>query len=463
MGADMTESWREWEGRTVDGKFVLGNYLGGSDGSAVFRTLVVEGRVGDHRLRIEEEPADLAIKLAAVDGAEAESQLRRWKAASELRHPNLIRILAVGRAAVEGRELVYAVEELAEENLAQIVPERALTAEEARGMLGPVLGAIEFVHGKGLVHGRIRPSNILAAGDQVKLSSDSLRKAGDVPRAVSALYDAPEVAANGISTASDIWSLGITLLEVLTQHVPAWDVARMKMTAPDVGPGVPEPFRGIAQRCLQVDPAKRCGVREIVERLERRPQVKATPVETMMAAAQQKSAKWPYWLVLAAVVGVAAFLMMRPRSGGEAGDQTSSVRSQVVQTPGEQPAPVQPSQDQLSQVQAKPTPAAEAKPAAEEKAAGDDIVERVMPQVSPSARRTIQGKIKVRVRVKVDAGGNVTEATLKEAGPSKYFARVALEAARRWKFAPAQGDGRAWTLLFAFSRARTDATAARAR
>jgi serine/threonine protein kinase len=282
----MTENWREWEGRTVDGKFVLGNYLGGFDGSAVFRAHVAEGRGGEHALRIEEEPVDLAIKLAALDGAEAESQLRRWKAASELRHPNLIRILAVGRAVVEGRELVYAVEELAEENLAQIVPERALNAEEARAMLAPVLGALEFVHGKGLVHGRIRPSNILAAGDQVKLSSDSLRRAGDVPRAASALYDAPEVAANGISAASDVWSLGITLVEVLTQHVPGWDAARM--SAPQVSEDVPEPFRGIGRCCLEIDPAKRCGLWEIARRLEKRPE---QPSEVR----QRRSRRWR-WL-----------------------------------------------------------------------------------------------------------------------------------------------------------------------
>ena len=34
----MTYSWKDWEGRTVDGKFVLANYLGGSESAAVFRT-----------------------------------------------------------------------------------------------------------------------------------------------------------------------------------------------------------------------------------------------------------------------------------------------------------------------------------------------------------------------------------------------------------------------------------------
>ncbi len=88
-----------------------------------------------------------------------------------------------------------------------------------------------------------------------------------------------------------------------------------------------------------------------------------------------------------------------------------------------------------------------------------------MPQVSPNARRTIQGKIKVRVNVEVDAAGNVGKATLESAGPSKYFSRVALEAARDWKFSPAlagdRGAAREWKLQFAFSRSGTDVSAVR--
>jgi outer membrane biosynthesis protein TonB len=57
----------------------------------------------------------------------------------------------------------------------------------------------------------------------------------------------------------------------------------------------------------------------------------------------------------------------------------------------------------------------------------------------------------------VDGSGNVAEARLAAAGPSKYFAGLALQAAERWKFAPASaGDParpREWMLDFEFSRA----------
>src|SRR4030088_1603282 len=166
----MSEAWKRWEGRTVDGRFPLQRYLGGSGHSAVFLT-VTQPR-GD-----DSEKA--AIKLIPAGAGDANHQFLRWKATSELTHPNLIRIFEAGRGELDGMELLYVVMEYAEENLSQILPERALTAEEARSMLPPVLRALRLVHDKGFVHGHIQPSNILAVGDQVKLSSDALSMAGE--------------------------------------------------------------------------------------------------------------------------------------------------------------------------------------------------------------------------------------------------------------------------------------------
>jgi TonB family protein len=91
------------------------------------------------------------------------------------------------------------------------------------------------------------------------------------------------------------------------------------------------------------------------------------------------------------------------------------------------------------------------------------VLQKVLPQVSPSARNTIEGKIRVRVQVEVDPSGKVTEARLVSAGPSKYFAQRALEAARGWKFTPAQVRGQAapseWSLRFGFRRSDTEVIA----
>jgi TonB family protein len=87
------------------------------------------------------------------------------------------------------------------------------------------------------------------------------------------------------------------------------------------------------------------------------------------------------------------------------------------------------------------------------------VLEQVLPTVPQSARNTITGKIKVVVRVEVSPSGEVSEAKLISAGPSQYFANLALAAARRWKFTPEQvhGEGApsAWNLRFQFSRSAT--------
>jgi len=64
------------------------------------------------------------------------------------------------------------------------------------------------------------------------------------------------------------------------------------------------------------------------------------------------------------------------------------------------------------------------------------------------------------VRVDVNAAGEISDATLAAPGPSKYFARLALEASRKSKFKPAQTDGHpvasAWMLRYSFGQDGTE-------
>jgi TonB family protein len=81
------------------------------------------------------------------------------------------------------------------------------------------------------------------------------------------------------------------------------------------------------------------------------------------------------------------------------------------------------------------------------------VLHEEIPDVPRHIRDTIRGHIRVAVRVTVDGSGNVVGETLENTGPSKYFARLATEAARKWKFAPAGNhDSRKWLLRFEFTR-----------
>lgn len=94
--------------------------------------------------------------------------------------------------------------------------------------------------------------------------------------------------------------------------------------------------------------------------------------------------------------------------------------------------------------------------------AAQGIAKQVLPQVPLSARQTIHGKVKVKVRVVVNTTGDVSSATLISPGPSKYFARLALEASRQWKFQPTGVDGQSapamWLLQYRFGRSSTEVT-----
>ena len=75
---------------------------------------------------------------------------------------------------------------------------------------------------------------------------------------------------------------------------------------------------------------------------------------------------------------------------------------------------------------------------------------------------SIQGKVDFSVRVTVDPRGDVSDAELNSLGSSKYFARVALEAAKKWRFKPAEADGQAvpsvWILQFEFTQTGVEIT-----
>jgi TonB family protein len=471
---DASESWKRSEGRTVAEKFQLLGYLAGSDDSAVFLTSI----------QLEGQSREAVIKLIYVGAADAENQLLQWESARELNHPNLLRIFEAGRCEIEGMQLLYVVQEYAEENLAQILPERALTPEETRELLPPVLSVLQYLHDKGFAHGRLQPSNILAIGNQVKLSSDGLARLGEkgYRRSGAYIYDPPESASSGASAAGDVWRMGVTLTEVLTQQLPAWDRSRTK--SPEIPRSLPEPFREIVKHCLQIEPDKRWGVAEILHYLEperveaahlesRPPAWALVPNENFqtqknhasplpVALAQQKPrGRWLYASALVALIAVGLLLILRPKgptpTPATQSSQQPSASGILQKSGGAELLPAQPAAG-------SPAGAVDsANNVASSSVPQDGVVRRVVPDISSAARRTIRGRIVVRVKVRVDAAGDVTNATLQSGRGSRYFSRMALASARDWKFSPqppGQSDDRQWNLQFAFTRAKTETSAA---
>ena len=427
----MNEVWSKWEGKTLNGVFPLRRFLGGSDHSGVFLS--------------EYEPQQLpnaAIKVIRVDSTLLEAQLSRLRTAAALSHPHLMRLFDVGRCQLGGQECLFVVMEYAEETLSQILPERALSPDEVREMLGPTLDALAFLHRRNLVHGQIKPPNFLVVHEQLKLASDTIRAAGEptIGLGQSSLYDPPEASNGRISAAGDIWALGLTMVEALTPRLPA------SLSLP---PHLPTPFVEAIWRCLSRNPADRPTINDL-QVLIRRPTQAAlasTPQSVERKATEQitPSQKTPRQR-FAASIAVLLIVSVAVWAGLHIAMRNSNSRpsaSGASQSHPQQAVPALESPDPGTLTPASPavsTPSS-------------TVLHAELPDVPRSARDTIHGHFNVAVRVKVDRSGKVVDATLEDPGPSKYFARLATAAARKWEFVPPDNQGaREWLVWFEFSR-----------
>ena len=456
----MSGTWKQYEGQAVDGIPLL-RLLGESNASAVY--------AGE----LAGKPC--AIKLVDVKEAEVQPILARWQQASKLSHPRLTGIEQWGRAKLNGKQLVYLAMEYSEECLASV--DRPLTAKEAREMLTPAAAALAYLHSKGMAHGRIKPSNILSAGETLKISGDSPVRIGERPVS-STDHEAPELGNTGVTPAADAWSLGMALVEAMTKQPPKVDATGVAL--PDSLR--PESFRDVAIGLLDRDVTRRWTIQDLQQWLERG----VTPV--------RKPAKKPYaWIAAAAGVVIIGGVLAWPYLTGN-GSSTSPAASNApaaavvspAPEPVEQPHAAAPDPPATEPVKASPAKAqqplapveAPAKvvgtatqsapipdpapvtsspaAAAEVSAPGpsdsipSDVLQPVKPQIMAKARATIHGKVLVYIRIDQDATGAVTDAKIESGASSKYFANAAVAAARQWKFAPSDGP-HSWRVRFEFT------------
>jgi TonB family protein len=487
-----SEVWTRWQGHVINGAFPLGRCLGSSDHSGVFLT-----RSEAHDL------AAVAIKLVPTNRALAEQLLPRWKRAGALPHPHLLPLLQWGGCQLEGLPYLYALMEYADQTLAQLLPNRALTDDEAREMLHPILAALGFLHAQDLVQGQLKPANILVVGDQLKLASDTIRRVGEgaVNTHAPTAYDPPEGRQGNTSPAGDVWALGVTLCEALGRRVPSGtgESKQAAVLPADFSPA----FREIVTRCLSFNPQDRPSVTELaafargesaqspstdtilVEALAPppvpgpvapeasasepaadaskvvppapEPPPPSAPAPTLPAAMHNAAdearhepsggdslrPRAPLPLILG-VLALLALIWAGVRVFG--GRQAPASPAPAVQTTTAPAAP-----------EAGPAPpSAATRPAASQGSGSPGTVHEVIPDVPFGARRTIRGHIKVWVRVIVNQDGSVFAAVPDRAGPSRYFERQALDAAKKWTFPPADTPAqRIVQIHFDFSREGT--------
>lgn len=462
----LIQDWQLWDGRIVDGKYPLQEFLGESERIAAYLT--------------EINGVAAVIKLLAADEPHAPAQMSSWNLAARLSHPNLVQVFDTGLwHADDEHDVHFAVIEYCEESLAAVLRQRSLSPDDARQMLLPALDALNYLHHQGLLHGRLSPASILANDDQLKLATDHLRRSTDITaNPVISPYDAPEKATGTISLTSDIWALGMTLHESLTRRLPT----RNKDGTTDITEKLPGPFDEIVKQCLTSDRERRPSLAAIRSLLERPAPVLVSnrngtgpddllPLPDMAMLRPKAAASMPAserleegdgsWrgillkrpvvaAVIVLIVFLAVFIGVRRSKENQVVSSSSDIARESAPTASaaRQPATAHPLPSQNST------------------AAAGSVLHQAVPEIPERVRNTINGAVKVRVRVSVTAEGKVARAELSARGPSAYFARQALEAARQWSFAPPVHNGKAqasdWMLHFEFRRSGTRVAAQRA-
>lgn len=402
----MKPDWEQWQGETVDSQYRLESLLGSSRSTAVFLT------------SIGSRPA--AIKVVLAPNEELAKLTARWSRAAALDHPNLLKILASGSWTRANMSLGYVVSEYAEENLATVLAERALSPEEISEMLRPISRVLVFLHDRGLALGSLKPSNILAVQEVLKISSDAIASA---------------------DTSLDLRALGGTVIEALEPGIGARD---------GVANSLPEPFREMVRRCLGADGRSQWTAGDLADWLSpsKSDQPAMPSVASPRTPVRVKPTPTAMAVLLAAVLIVVLWIgaVLRSRSTAK---PTVAPEAAAKPQPTAVPVPVQ--SQPAENTEAKPVrPPSPAAPHARAAIRIDQVLREVLPEIPPKALRTIRGKATVVVKVGVDPAGEVVHAS--EQSGSRYFGRLAAEAARKWRFTRSDARSREYVLRFEITR-----------
>jgi serine/threonine protein kinase len=200
MAEDVKVSWRGFDSvnRVVADRYVIVGELGRGGMGVVWRA---DDRVIGRQVALKE--------IQASSGSNA-------RTAAELDDPRMVTVYDV----LTDRDSTFVVMELVEApTLADIMAAQGPLAADRVATIGlALLAVLEVAHGAGLVHGDVKPSNVmLLPGDRVKLADFGIAGAMDAPG-----YRAPELVDAGTpGLVSDLWSLGATLFHAVEGRAPS--------------------------------------------------------------------------------------------------------------------------------------------------------------------------------------------------------------------------------------------------
>ncbi len=229
----------------------------------------------------------VAIKLFPAELARGEARNRfvqEARVVGQISHPAIIALHDMG--IDEASQTPYLVMEFIQgQPLEKLLEKGSIPFTRACAWAAEVATALGVAHRKGVIHGDVKPANILITADErVKLTDFGMarlasRDSKDTPLLGSPAYWCPEqIVGKPQDSRSDIFSLGVVMYEMVTGHRP-FDAdslqgicSRVLSSTPlppsHANPSVPAAFNELIASCLAKDPAQRCASAEtLAERL----------------------------------------------------------------------------------------------------------------------------------------------------------------------------------------------------
>jgi hypothetical protein len=220
----------------------------------------------------------VALKTVLAAGFHSERDVLRlqleWEAVARLDHPNIVPIFGAG--VYEGMPF-FSMKYISGGTLADALEERRKDLPTAAALLAKVARAVDYAHHRMVVHRDLKPGNILLENGEPMIADFGLAKTLDVQSPLSGSgaivgtpsYMSPEQARGdkGLTTATDIYSLGAIAYQLLTGRPPfrgetVYETLRMVIdqapTAPkDLNPSAPPDLEAVCMKCLEKNPANR--------------------------------------------------------------------------------------------------------------------------------------------------------------------------------------------------------------
>ncbi len=254
---------------TLFGKYELVRKIGEGGMGVVYeaKDTTIEKKVAIKKMRPE----------IALDPRSRRDFLREAQAVAKLHHPYIVDIY---QTFEEGDDVYLVFEFMEGQTLEGELVRRVKLAEAACATLGVwVCMALEYAHGQGVIHRDLKPSNImLTTQGFVKVmdfgiarqAKDTMTRFTGLVTSGTCAYMAPEQELGRFDARSDIYSLGVTLYELLTGSLPFPGpnfLAQKERAAYDKAPGA---LGEVIDRCLQADRDRRfAGAAQLRAELER--------------------------------------------------------------------------------------------------------------------------------------------------------------------------------------------------